>query len=496
MSLARKVTINASALAGGRVLSSLSGLVAVGIATRYLHPDSYGALIAAIAFTGILIPLTDLGTSIIGARELAKRPDETDRLLGAIFTISALLSLAACVVGIGVMFAVYPGADHHLEREAILILLLPTLLGAPATTAGTYFISEQKAYIGAVASVIGSLALLGILAASAGLAWGFTGVAAAYAANSVVYAAFMLIFGLQRGVRMRPSLDRALCTQLLKWAVPLGLGVIVNAIYSRIDVVLLSALASQGEVGVYGLAYKVVDVLMILPAYITITLLPEFARLSEHRERLGQVTQKAFSLLQFATAPMLIVMVVFAGEVITMAGGADFSKAAPILQILMLTVLFSYLQAVCWQGLLAMNQQNAILRISLACLVVNVILNLALIPLWGGIGAAIAMAATEIAVVSFTFARFARLADVPRPVHLPQYLLAAGLGASVGLLKLVPGVDAAPSPVIFVTGGALVVVVYVAALYAMKAVPEVVRESLVAPIWARLRPRQLAARRS
>ena len=61
MRLSGKVAINVSALTAGRLLNSVTGVVAVAIAARYLHVESYGALIAGIAFTGIIGSLTDLG---------------------------------------------------------------------------------------------------------------------------------------------------------------------------------------------------------------------------------------------------------------------------------------------------------------------------------------------------------------------------------------------------------------------------------------------------
>ena len=54
-------------------------MVAVAIAARYLEVASYGALITGIAFTSIIGSLTDLGTATIGAREIAKRPDERNQ---------------------------------------------------------------------------------------------------------------------------------------------------------------------------------------------------------------------------------------------------------------------------------------------------------------------------------------------------------------------------------------------------------------------------------
>ena len=67
-------------------------MVSVGITTRYLGLQAYGSLTAATAFVVLLAPLLDIGMSTIGARELAKRPAETERLLGLIGELEILLA--------------------------------------------------------------------------------------------------------------------------------------------------------------------------------------------------------------------------------------------------------------------------------------------------------------------------------------------------------------------------------------------------------------------
>ena len=488
MRLASKVAINVSALTAGRLLNSITGIVAVGFAARYLHPDAYGALITGVAFTGLMAPLAELGVSTIGAREISKRPAETSRLLGGVFTVSLLLSLATFAVGVAAAFLVYPGAANELEREAILLLLLPTLVLAPATTAGTYFIAEQKNYLGMIASVLGSLSLITIVVLSATLDWGFTGVAAAYGANGAVFSVAMVALAARQKLRLRPSLDRELCTRLFRWALPLGGSLLVGALYWRLDVVLLSLLADREEVGPYGLAFKVVDVLMTVPGYMMLTLLPELARLSEQRERLDEVVQKAFDVMQTGAAPMVVFLAVFAHPVVTLIGGPEFSGAAPILQLLMVGVLIAYVGNVPVQAMVALNQQRSLFIITIAALIPNVALNLVFIPLWGGEGAAAAYVATEALILGLVLARFAKVATVPRPVHPWRFLIVLGLMAGVGLINVLPGIRDASVVVELAVGGVLSAAVYIGALYALHAVPAVVHESLVVPLWTRLRP--------
>ena len=487
MRLSGKVAINVSALTAGRLLNSLTGVVAVAIAARYLHVESYGALIAGIAFTGIIGSLTDLGTATIGAREIAKRPNERNRLLRAVFTVNTILCVFAILVGLIAMFLLYPGQANELEREAILLLMLPTLILPPASTVGVYFITEQKNYLGMIASVGGSLALLALVVATQAFGWGFTGIAGAYAANGAVFSLIMVGQGLSRGIPLKPSLDRALVVQIMRWALPLGGSLVITALYWRLDVVLLSVLAGSAEVGPYGLAFKIVDVLgqpadvhdAHAAARVRAAGRAPPATRGDHAEGvLGHADRgRAAAGVHGRVRP----------QVIETVGGDDFADAVPILQVLMLGVVISYMAAVCAQGLIALNRQKLLLWLSLIGLAANGALNAALIPLFGGIGAAWAYAATELVAISLLVWQFTKFARFPRPTFVGRFAVAAAATAAVGLIKLLPGVDSLPAIVVLAIGGILSGVVYLGALYALRAVPPVVDEALLRPIWNKLR---------
>jgi O-antigen/teichoic acid export membrane protein len=486
MSLARKVALNASAMAVGRVLLGGAGLISVAITTRYLGLEAYGALTAATAFVGVLGPLTDIGISTIGARELAKRPDETERVMGSILTLGFVLALGAAGAGLIAMHAVYPGESNELVRQGIFLLLLPFPLAAPVNAASAYFISQQKAYMGVIASVVGSLLTLGLLVAATLLDWGFRGIVLAYMATGLAYGGSLVVLAL-REVRLRPCFDVALLSQLLRWALPLGAALIAFSVYWKIDIVLLSLLSSSSEVALYGLAYKVIEALGALPFFVTVTLMPEFARLTDHQARLDEILQKAFSVMQVTIVPLIVFFVIFAEEVIRLSGGSDFHEATLVLQILVVGVSASFLGALLAQALIALNYQTRLLVVLLFVLVVNVALNLVLIPPWGAHGAAAALLASEILVIGALIGVYRRIGAIPKLHRAPQVLVAACVMAAVALAPL-PLLDSASAVLVLAIGGSISAAVYVGLLYALKAMPREVHAGLVAPLWSRVKP--------
>jgi len=487
MTLARKIAVNASLLAGGRLLNAAMGIVGVGVATRYLGLSDYGVLVAVTAFATTVGALFDLGLWTVGAREIAKRPDETQRIVGAILTVGVAIAFVGGAVAVGLAFVVYPGADNEVIRRGILILLVSLPLAAPSGAASAYFISQQRAYMGMLGSLLASVVTLGGLVLASTLDWGLTGVFLCYVAAAVLQSALMIALAAGR-VRLVPVLDAALGRQLLRWALPLGGAMLIHQLYWRVDMVMLSRLDTRAEVALYGLSFKMLDAVIVLPSFVLVTLMPEFARLANQRERFESVMQKAFSVMQVATVAVVVVFVGFASEIVRIVGGPQFAAATPVLQILMLAVAFSYFGGLLSQGFIAHNRQNRLLWISAVALPVNVVLNLALIPLLGARGAAAAFALSEgliLAALAWLYRGFARF---PRPHLLPRVAAAGCAMASVALLKLFAFVDSLSPVLVLLAGASLALAVYVAALYALRAMPRELHASLVTPVWARLRP--------
>jgi O-antigen/teichoic acid export membrane protein len=468
------------------------GIVGVGISTRYLGVDAYGALVAGLAFSSVVGIITDIGLWQIGVREIAKRPDEADRILGSLLTVGLALSGGAVLIGAPAAFLVYGGGDDELIRRAILLLLITAPLAAPYGAINAFFMARQQAYVGMAVSVSGSAILLGTLVAATAFDWGFTGVVLAYVVGNAAQGLLMVAIAVGR-VRLRPSTDLRLATSLLRWAVPLGGAMVVHSLYWRIDLILLSVLSSKAEVALYGLSYRFVDALAMVPSFVTVTLLPEFARLTENRQRFDEIMQKAFTVMQVGAVAMLVLFVGFAEEVTRILGGEGFADAAPVLRILVAGVALTYLGAILAQALVAVNRQKSLFWMTLVLLPGNVALNLVLIPLWGASGAALAFAVTELVHLVILLVLYRGVGAIPRPRRAPQVLAAAALMGGVALLKLVPFVQDAGAVAVLSVGAAASLGLYVAALYAFRAMPREVHVNLVLPLWARLRPKRAAS---
>jgi O-antigen/teichoic acid export membrane protein len=170
-------------------------------------------------------------------------------------------------------------------------------------------------------------------------------------------------------------------------------------------------------------------------------------------------------------------------------GGGDFTEAALVLQILMIGVACTYFNAMYGGVLVALNKQGWLFKLMLWLLPVNVLMNLALIPLWGARGAAVAFAVSEVISVAITRAIMSRYTRAPSLYRAPQVAAAASVMAVVALAKLAPFATVQSPIVVLAIGAVVTLAVYTGALYLLKAIPREIHTTLLLPLLARLKLR-------
>jgi len=470
LSLAERVAVNAAAQLASQFALALGGLLAVAVTTRYLDVRQYGALVTALIFVSLFALLADFGMTTIGGREVAKSPQDADKILSSLGLMAALISLLALGAAIVISQIAYAGAQGAEVRKAILVLLPQLLVVGPRSLALAYLVSRQKIYLSSFAGVTTRVVTLGFVIAVAKADLGFVAMVAAYAAFPILGA--VLVVALARtGLPRLRSWNRSLAMKLLKLSLPLGGVVIANYLYFRLDLFLLSILATQTDVALYGIAYKVIEVLTLVPGYLMVTLLPAMAVAEASSDRLDRLVQGAFSAMQFIAVP-LIALSFYSTQILRFIAGDEYAAAHTALQLLMIGMALSFLQQVFGYTLVSQNRQGRALIALLAVLVVNLALNLVLIPLYKINGAAVALVISEALSLGAVAGVYSRIGALPS-VHEPGKILLAG----VVMLALVLGTRNAfgalfDSPVAtLLVGGTLSFAGYVLALRQLHAIP-------------------------
>jgi O-antigen/teichoic acid export membrane protein len=229
--------------------------------------------------------------------------------------------------------------------------------------------------------------------------WAFIWVYAASYAFTCIYSLAIAVTRL--GHRFAFDLNSARLTMLARESLPFALAFIISTLYFKIDVPILKLFTGFVAVGIYSAAYKYLEAVIFLPQTLMDPIFPSLSQLAhEAPERLATAATKSYKLLAVVAIPVMLGMLVFAQPVIdyTIPG---FGEAVPVLRVLALGVVFLFVNNVFIYTLNAMGRQGDSTRLALFSLVLNVALNLVLIPMpdkliGGYMGAAWATDLTEV----------------------------------------------------------------------------------------------------
>jgi PST family polysaccharide transporter len=184
----------------------------------------------------------------------------------------------------------------------------------------------------------------------------------------------------------------------VRQSLPIFLAGLFSMLYFKGDTVLLRWLRTDEEVGAYGAAYKLFEGSQLLPAVLMSVAFPPLARArgdARRRRRWERLVAAALLVLGVACG-----LALHAGRapIVLLLFGAGFQDAVPSLAILALGVPLMFLNLGLTHFLIARDLGSRTLGFAIGMLVLNVGVNLAVIPRWGGPGAAGATVVTEAAL--------------------------------------------------------------------------------------------------
>lgn len=482
MTLADKVAVNATAQLAGQVVNGVGGILAVALSARYLGLDAFGQFLTALVFVSMFNLVTDFGLPTAGALEMSRSPARRKSTMTALLLLaSGLTGLAIAGIWLGSTL-IYSGAAHAITREALLVLILPLALNPLKCVAQARAITDQKLYVSALAGIGARLfSLISVLVVVV-FDLGPMALAAAYGSYPLL-STLGLAAALRRSLDFEWRVDIAMMRHVFSIAAPLGGVVVLDYLYFRLDLFLLSVLASHEAVAVYGLAYKLIEALISLPYFVMVTLVPEMSKARPQSPMLFTLVQSAFAAMQLVALPV-IVLGLYSGDLLTVLGGVEYERGALALGLLLGALGVSFLQQVLGNALVAQGKQRKLFWRSGAVLMFNACLNLVLIPRFGLEGAAVSVLLTEVLSLITVLFMYRSIGRLPR-LHAPVRSLAAGvLMLAVMAIRFVPGA-ALPSPTATVIlWGTAGLGAYVLTLHLLGAVPDYVSRLVSRPVAA------------
>jgi O-antigen/teichoic acid export membrane protein len=411
-----------------RVVNLAIGIVVTLVLVRSLGSSGFGTWSSIFAITQIVASFGELGLNQIALNRIAKDPENSPAWLGALLSLRLLIALATTAISMAVVLLIAPNSDSRLAGVILSLLLF---IGVP-TTLNVVFQLRIRNDISMAIMTLNSVAWLAAVVAVVNRSGGIVAFAVAFLLTSALTAIITAVVALRMAtVHLRGV--RPLWRPLLQVGIALGAaGVLVTA-YVRLDQILVLELAGTYQAGLYGAAYRLLDQIQFIPISVMTTLFPLIAAAyPKDLNRARKLLQTAGEYLTMASLPILAFTIVAARPIVTFLFGAEFRAAAPAVPVLAGAFVLISLGYLAGNMIVILELQRRFVRYAAFGLLVNVILNLALIPLFGFIAAAWSTLVTEITIMTLSMS--AVLEKLPMTFHFDRMLRIVAAAAAMGLI--------------------------------------------------------------
>lgn len=390
------LAFNTVKLASARALSLVISFVAWTLIARELGPTSYGVVQFFLAIFLYVTFASDLGMTTFGTRRFSLDPNP--KFIGNL--LGARVLIATSVVTLSLFAAI---ALPLTSTERWVVVLLASSVFAFALNLSWVLRGQERAAALGIIDVSGSMALL---------------VGAVFLVNSPadvlpaagVAAAMQWTMAAVSIAALRPTADMIprLATENLrhiKSALPLGVAVLAVAVYYNVDHILLGVLRTSEELGLYAASYRLVYPLLGIAGVLGTFVLPRLSRLSNRDgPTLARVVELISTAFLLFALPVAVGTTLVADKLVELILGADYARSADALRLLIWSTVTVFANAPFGFLILARHQDATYMWITIAGAATNILVNLALIPVIGFVGAAIATLLAEGLVLALILA--------------------------------------------------------------------------------------------
>jgi O-antigen/teichoic acid export membrane protein len=388
---------NISVLVLSSIINLIFGFLYSIYVARYLGPERYGIISFALAFTAIFAVLTDLGLSQFTVREVARDKSLAEKYFSNVLVAKFILAVITfAVVAVMINLMGYP----ETTIKVVYIIFLSIVIAAFNNLFYSMFQAFEKMEYQSIGGIVSSVSML-LLALFAirnnlDIVW----FAYIYLISNLFILTFCFVVSAFVHINPRLIMDWAFMTSALKEALPFGLTGLLGMTYTYADSIMLSFFQGNDVIGWYNAAYRLVLMLLFVPNLINIVIYPVMSRFYiSSNDALSFIYQRYFKYMMILAFPMGIGTTLLANKIILTIFGSGFNNSIVALQILIWTVVLTYVGSAFVKLMESTNRQTVITKMSGICVIVNVMLNLVLIPRFSYIGSSIATVVTEIVLV-------------------------------------------------------------------------------------------------
>lgn len=401
--------------------------------SRHLGSDNVGKYVWALSFTGIFALFIEFGMGPFLTREIARNYEKAKIYLSNVLGIKLLFTF---ITVIGLLITAFSLGRDQTTLNLIYLGTAIMILDSFTFSFYSIFRAYQKLHFEAIGITIYQSLIVAFGVISIMLGFFVKAVAVAILVGSIfnfVYSFSLILFK----AKIKPSIkwDKEIVKNILKIAWPFAIAGVFYKLNNEMDKVLLGILAGNRYVGWYSIASKFNVSFTFIPGAFAMSFFPAMSRFFvTSKEKLARTFENAMIYLILVSLPIMAGSYVLADRIILKLYGPAFEASIAAFQIIIFGLVFVFLNYPVGNLLNACNRQTLnTINMGIAT-VVNIVLNIILIPRFTYLGASIASLTSAILLVSLGIPWVSKIAPYSKKLIFNKFLKILFSSIAMGLI--------------------------------------------------------------
>ncbi len=397
----KKIIKDMGILFSGNFISKIIAFLLSIIIARYLGDSLFGIFSFAIAFTSIFGLISDFGMKVLIRREIARDTKTSNKY----FIDASVAKILLSSISLTIIFILVKLLNYSFQKEiAIYMAALCTIVLSFTENIKGIFQAHSRmgygAYLAIARNIIRFILTYSLLVKGYSLLTVLI-VMLIVRLLELIASYLILHFKIEK-IKLDINFERS--KKLMLRALPFGFSSLFILIYYQIDIIMLSFMVGDQVVGWYSAAYNLIAGLLFIPLAFTTAITPLASQLFlKSRDRMKSLCLNSLKYMAMVSFPIAIVVFILADKIISLIYGAKYVSSGLALAILIWSIIPTFVHYVLGLFVVSTNNERQGMINTGSCAILNVILNLILIPLYGLVGAAIATIFTELFLVTMNY---------------------------------------------------------------------------------------------
>ena len=407
----KTIFANMSWLMVSQIITSICAFIWTIITARYLGVHDYGILGTATSFAVIFGILCDFGISTYLVRTISTDFESEQRYLSNALILKIFLSIFYMIIVFVALLIL--GWDNYIVLICLLFAF-ENLIKSFYNLIFTSFQAHEQLKYQAIANIILNVLTLVFIVMVTFTDYALFGIAFAYIIANIITFIYTFYALAKHIIVPKLYFNLNLSKKLIIAGIPFALSSLFYMIYYSIDMVMITQFAGPYPTGLYNSTYKLISVIALFYTIYISVVFPVMSKLyKESTDLLSLSFNKSIKYLSMVTVPISVGTLLYASDIIFLCYGNQYVEAASVLQILIWTICFLFINGACSLLLNSSHKEVFVTKVYLAAAIFNIVLNLILIPKYSVYGASVATVLSEIFILILELYMISKIDQLP-----------------------------------------------------------------------------------